>query len=117
MRRREIGLWQLTVMRSGSGRAHRPGFKLHAPIDSKGSAIDGPPLTLAFCCHLERLHNISAHPHQHEGFYKRGSEPVRPLQSNRCREHITRALTLGNEFVHESRVIMSLELDKVDSRC
>src|SRR5215813_4175003 len=74
-----------------SGQAHRPGFRLHAP------------LTFAFCCHLERLHDISAHPRQHEALYKRGSEPVRPLHSSRRREHVACAFILGNEVVHESR--------------
>src|SRR5262249_11031342 len=52
---------------------------------------------------LSGSNDISAHPRQHEALHKRGSEPVRPLQSNRRREHVTCAFTLGKEFVHESR--------------
>src|SRR6516225_7608166 len=74
------------------------------------------PLTLAFCCRLERLHDISAHPCEHEWLYKGCSEPERPLQSNRSRERVAHALPLGNEFVHKSCVVTSLELDEVDAR-
>jgi len=70
----------------------------------------------AFCCHLERLHDISTHPRDHEGLYKRPSEPVRPLQSNRRRQPVAHAFPLGNEFVHETRIVTSLELDEVDAR-
>src|SRR5215469_2643960 len=68
------------------------------------------PLMFSFRCRLEWLHDIAAHPREHEGPYKRRSDPVRPLQSNRYGERVAHALALGNEFVHESRVVTSLEL-------
>src|SRR5215471_13640492 len=85
-------------------------------VNECGRHVCHAPLTFAFCGRLERLHDISTHPREHEGLYKRCSEPVRPLQSNRRRERVTHAFALGNEFVHESRVVTSLELDKVDAR-
>src|SRR5215467_6835243 len=93
-------------------RTQSPGFLIVAIVYNKFENA----LRFAFCCRLERLYDISAHPREHEGLYKRCSEPVRPLQSNRCRERVAHAFALGNEFVHESRVVTSLALDKVDAR-
>src|SRR6516164_8744832 len=70
----------------------------------------------SFRCGFEWLHDISSHPREHEGLYKWRSDSVRPLQSNRRRERVAHAFTLGNEFVHESRVVTSLELDEVGAR-